>query len=81
MVCWISLVNLDNKPRLMHTRKCFAFVYEKNSVLLNIKSSVECKKISFEFNCLITSYFFHRNVNTLSLDPHNVSKCVILPVL
>ena len=36
-----------------------------------------CTQISFVFHCFLTSYFFHKHINTLSWDLHYGSKCVI----
>ena len=53
-------------------RKCiFAILQEKQF----------CTQISFVFHCFLTSYFFHKHINTLSWDLRYGSKCVILPVL
>ena len=92
----IRFRNYINWQPLHYDRPKYFFFFYKWSKTLNTISLVECMKevhirhfagkaiLCSDFLCIslfLTSCFFHKNVNTLSWDPHFGSKYVILSVL
>ena len=53
----------------------------RKCIFVNLHKKQLCAQISFVFYCFLTSYFFHKNVNTLSWDLLYSLKYGILPVL